>query len=268
MIIEIICIGNELLFGSTINSNAYWLAGQISRAGGIIKRVTVIPDDIEEISETVKQSLARKPDILITTGGLGATYDDLTLEGVAVALGKRILLDQQAIEMIKRSYIRRNLSYKMTKTRLKMAKIPEGSTPIENPVGSAPAIIEESGKTKIFCMPGVPSEMMSMFQKEVLPIVKEEAGKFVSKEINYIGRGVTESEIAPVLAKIVKQYPRNEIYLKTHPQGYLHRGEKKISQIRIQIISRGSREKEVDKKLNTIANRIKKEISRRKGKIM
>ncbi len=266
MIIEILCVGNELLSGSTINSNAYWVAGQISRTGGTVRRITVVPDDLEEISSAVKESLVRKPNILITIGGLGATYDDLTLEGIAIALGKKVVLDQQAIEMIKKSYIRCKLHYRMTKMRLKMAKIPKGSIPVQNPVGTAPAIIEESGKTKIFCMPGVPSEMRRIFQKKVIPLVKRQVGNFVSKETNYIIRGVAESEIAPVLEKIVKAYPRHAIYLKSHPQGSLHK--RKVPQIRVQIISRGSHEKEVDKQLNTIAKTIEKEALRRNGKIL
>ncbi len=264
MIIEILCIGNELLSGITLNSNAHWLAGQITNSGGTVKRITVVGDDVNEISLAVKESLARKPDILITTGGLGATYDDLTLEGVAIALGKKVVLDRQAAEMLKKSYARRALHPELTKARLKMATIPEGSTPIQNPVGSAPAIREQSGKTEIFCLPGVPSEMEAIFEEQIMPLVKAGVGKFIVYEINYKARGVTEAMIAPTLIKIVKSHPRHAIYLKTHPQGYFR---KKIPQIRIQIISRGSDEKEVKKRLNIIAKAIEKEVSRLGGKI-
>ena len=109
MIIEILCVGNELLSGITLNSNANWLAGQVASAGGIVKRVTVVRDDLGEISDAVKEILARKPDILVTTGGLGATYDDLTLEGVAMALGKKILPDERAVQMLRKSYAVRKL---------------------------------------------------------------------------------------------------------------------------------------------------------------
>jgi molybdenum cofactor synthesis domain-containing protein len=264
MIIEILCVGNELLSGITLNTNAHWLAGQIANVGGTVKRVTVVRDDLAEISAAINESLARKPDILITTGGLGATYDDLTFEGVALALGKKVVLDGLAVEMIRKSYATRKLNYELTEARLKMAKIPEGSTPIQNLVGSAPAIMEQAGRMKIFCLPGVPSEMKAIFEKHIMPLVKEGVGRFVAREINYDVRGVTEAMIAPALAKIVGSHPRDAIYLKTHPRGY-HR--KKTPQIRIQLISRGNGEKEVKKRLDAIAKIIEKEVAALGGSI-
>src|SRR5690348_615882 len=127
LITEILCIGNELLSGITLNRNAHWLAKQITNSGGTIIRVTVVSDDLEEISSAVQESLERRPHILITTGGLGSTYDDLTLQGLAVALHKRVILSQKAVEMLKKSYSRRSLHYELTEARLKMAMIPEGS---------------------------------------------------------------------------------------------------------------------------------------------
>jgi nicotinamide-nucleotide amidase len=266
IVVEILCVGNELLSGITLNSNAHWLAGQIAHAGGIVKRVTVVRDDLDEISAAVQESLARKPDILITTGGLGATYDDLTLEGVALALGRKTALDGRAVEMLKKSYAVRKLNYELTEARLKMAKIPEGSTPIQNLLGSAPGVFLQAGETtKIFCLQGVPSEMKAIFEKHVMPLVKQGVGRFVALEVNYNVRGVTEAMIAPTLASIVGSHPRDAIYLKTHPQGYYR---KKTPQIRIQLISRGSDKKEVKKRLDAIAGTIEKEVARLGGRIL
>jgi molybdenum cofactor synthesis domain-containing protein len=264
MIVEVLCVGNELLSGITLNTNAHWLAGQIAGAGGSLNRVTVVRDDLAEISTAIKESLARKPDILIMTGGLGATYDDLTLEGVALALSKKIVLDDRAVEMIRKSYAVCKLNYELTKERLKMAKIPEDSTPIQNLVGSAPAIMEQAGGTKIFCLQGVPSEMKAVFEKHVLPLVKEGVGRFVAQEVNYDVRGVTEAMIAPALARIVGSHPKDAIYLKTHPRGYYR---KKTPQIRVQLISRGNNKKEVKKRLDSIAKTIEKEVAELGGRI-
>jgi nicotinamide-nucleotide amidase len=264
MMIEILCVGNELLSGITLNTNAHWLAGQVAAAGGTISRVTVVSDDIGEISTAVKESLARKPDILVMTGGLGATYDDLTLEGVALALGKKIILDDRAVEMIRKSYAFRKLHYELTRERMKMAKIPEGSAPIQNLIGSAPAVFMQNGGTRIFCLQGVPPEMKAIFEKHVLPLVKEGVGRFVAQEINYDVRGVTEAMIAPALLKIVGSHPKEAIYLKTHPRGYYR---KKTPQIRVQLISRGSDKKEVRKRLNAIAKIIEQEIAELGGRI-
>lgn len=264
MIVEVMCVGNELLSGITLNTNAHWLAGQIAGAGGTIMRVTVIRDDPAEISAAIMESLARKPDILIMTGGLGATYDDLTLKGVAEALGKKVVLDGRAVEMIRKSYAVRKLYYELIEARLKMARIPEGSTPIQNLVGSAPAIMEQAGRTKIFCLPGVPPEMKAIFDKHVMPLVKKGMGRFMAQEIDYNVKGVTEAMIAPALARIVGSHPKDAIYLKTHPRGYYR---KKTPQIRVQLISRGNDEKEVKKRLDSIAKTIEKEVAGLGGRI-
>lgn len=264
MMIEILCVGNELLSGITLNSNAHWLAGQVAAVGGILKRVTVVGDDLGEISTAVKESLARKPDILVTTGGLGATYDDLTLEGVALALGKKILLDKRAVEMLRKSYAVRKLNYELTEARLKMAKIPEGSTPIQNLLGSAPAVFIQASNTKLFCLQGVPSEKKAIFEAHILPLIKEDIGSFVSLEINYNVRGITEAMLAPLLLRIVGSYTKDLIYLKTHPQGYYR---KKMAQIRILLRSRGSDRKEVKGRLDSIARIIEKEVAALGGKI-
>jgi nicotinamide-nucleotide amidase len=264
MIVEILCIGNELLSGMTLNTNAHWLCSGITNVGGVVRRVTVVRDEISEISSATRESLARNPDILITTGGLGATYDDMTLEGVAVVLGKKVVLDSRAVKMLKKSYAMRKLHYELTESRLKMATIPEGSTPIQNPVGSAPAIMEQAGVTVIFCLPGVPSEMKTIFEEHILPLIKEGVGKFVAEEINYNIRGLSEAMIAPVLIEIVKSHPKNTIYLKTHPRGYY---KKKTPQIRIQLVSRGDDKKEVKKRLAEMAKVIEKEIVKLGGTI-
>lgn len=264
MIVEILCIGTELLSGITLNTNAYWLCSEITNVGGVVKRVTVVQDDLNEISSAVRESLGRKPNILIMTGGLGATYDDMTFEGLAAALRKKVVLDSGAVEMLKKSYARHKLHYELTEPRLKMAIIPEGSTPIQNPVGSAPAIEEQAGGISIFCLPGVPPEMKAIFKEHILPRIKKSVGKFVAEELNYNTRGLTEAMIAPVLIEIVKSHPKNMIYLKTHPRGYYR---KKTPQIKIQMISRGDNKKEVRNRLSAISKVIEKEIVKRGGVI-
>src|ERR687885_2003719 len=144
--LEILCIGNEILAGTIVNTNAYWLSKMITQAGGFVKRVTVAEDNVNEISLVIKESLIRKPSWLIICGGLGPTYDDKTLEGVAHALHVDLVLDKVAIEMLKKSYSRYSLNHRLDRTRLKMARIPKGSIPIQNPVGSAPSILIEAYK--------------------------------------------------------------------------------------------------------------------------
>jgi len=264
LIVEVLCIGDELLSGITLNTNAHWLCSEISKAGGVVRRVTIVRDDISEISSAITESLTRDLDILITTGGLGATYDDVTLESVAAALNKKVVLDSGAVKMLRKSYAVRNLHYELTESRLKMATIPEGSTPIQNTVGSAPAITERVGGTVLFCLPGVPSEMKEIFGEHILPRVKNGVGKFVAEEIDYNVRGISEALIAPVLTEIINSYPKNTIYLKTHPRGYYR---KNTPQLRIHLISRGDDKKEAKKRLAEIAKFIENEIVKLGGTI-
>ncbi len=262
MIVEILCVGNELLSGITLNTNAHWICAQVAKAGGTVSRITVVRDDLDAIAAAVRESLARKPDILITTGGLGATYDDMTLEGMARALGRKVALNKEAVEMLKKSYRRRHLDYKINKVRLKMATVPEGSTLIENTVGSAPSVFIDAG-AKVFCTPGVPGEMKAVFESHVLPLIKEKVGRFASKEVNYMVAGVSEAMIAPALVKIVNGNPAHAVYLKTHPQGY----KKTTPRIRVQLVCKGADRKEVEKRLHKISKQILKAVEKLGGKL-
>ncbi len=99
--IEIICIGNELLIGKIKDTNAHYLAKQATQLGANVKRVTVIQDTIEEIACTINEAIARKPQFIVTTGGLGPTFDDKTLQGIAKALNRKLEVNPKALAMVK-----------------------------------------------------------------------------------------------------------------------------------------------------------------------
>ena len=260
-VIEIICVGNELLSGITLNSNAHWLAGQISAAGWVLRRVTTIRDQLDEISATLGEVISRKPAVIIITGGLGATYDDMTLEGVARALGKTVKLDSRAVAMLKKSYASRGLDYALTEARLKMATIPEGSTPLLNLIGSAPAVRLRSGRTDIFCLQGVPGEMQEAFRKYILPLLRKSVRRFAMHEAKFEVAGITEAMLAPGLAKIVRSVPKDLIYIKTHPRAY--RGKTPL--LLVHIISKGTSRPEVKARLASTTKAIEAEITKLGG---
>jgi molybdenum cofactor synthesis domain-containing protein len=264
MIVEILCVGNELLSGITLNTNAHWLAAQVAKAGGAVNRITVVGDDIYSISTAVNEALARKPAILIITGGLGATYDDMTLEGVAGALGRQVILDKRAVRMLKDSYSRRSLHYRINRVRLKMATIPEGSAPIENPVGTAPSVAVDADGARVFCVPGVPAEMKAVFKKHILPLIREGVGAFVSREADYMVSGVSEAMIAPALKKTVASNPAPAVYIKTHPQGYF---KKTTPRIRVHIVCKGSDLEDVEKRLERISKHMLRKIIKLGGRL-
>jgi len=101
---EIICVGNELLIGKTLNTNAQWIAKQATAMGITVKRVTVVADEVNEIANAVREALRRKPQFTITTGGLGPTFDDKTLEGIAEALNRKLAVNDKALKMVKAKY--------------------------------------------------------------------------------------------------------------------------------------------------------------------
>jgi nicotinamide-nucleotide amidase len=269
VIAEIICIGNELLLGTIDNTNARWISKEVAAAGGFVKRISVVGDEIDEISLALKESLDRKPDWLIITGGLGPTYDDKTLEAVAVALGSNLFLENSAVEMLKKSYARYSSNYKMDEIRLKMARIPNGAIPIQNPVGTAPSIIlknrNDSANTNIVCLPGVPKEMEAIFIENILPKIKEIIGEFNIIEGNYEVIGASEAELAPALSNIVESNPRDSIYVKTHPRGYTEDNKPKL---RIQIISKGKDESKVQLRYNNISNTLIEVIKKLNGTVL
>src|ERR671910_1046201 len=281
--IEIISVGNELLSGTIANTNAQWISAQITKAGGTVKRITTLGDWDKEISSAIKDSIQRGPDWLILTGGLGPTYDDNTLRGLSSALGQRLKLDPRAVEMLRRSYARHkqrlvSSDNKLNDVRLKMARIPRGSVPIQNPIGSAPSVSIEvkrgvgTRKTRIFCLPGVPKEMKAVFSRTILPQIKQSVGRYYFIDSIFETIGVGESMLAPTLSRLVNSYPTNDIYLKTHPRGY----ETKVSRNRkirskpklnIQVVSKGKDKSRVEVRYNTIIETLKVEINRLGGKM-
>ncbi|MFX1379571.1 MAG: molybdopterin-binding protein [Promethearchaeota archaeon] len=219
MIVELLMIGNEILIGKTQDTNSTWMAKRITKFGHQVKRITTIGDELYTISNTFKTILDRKPDIIITSGGIGPTFDDMTLEGITKGLGRELILNEKAYKSIKKTYER---AYHkgllklegMTKEREKMAFLPQGSTPLTNTVGTAPGVKILEGNTIIFILPGVPAEMKAMFRNIIIPLLKEKQGVFVEKGFTFMGIG--ESQIAPYITKLENKYP--QLWIKTHPR--------------------------------------------------
>jgi len=219
--IEIICVGNELLIGKIANTNAQWLAKRITTMGLNVNRITVASDDVEEIATVVEEAIKRKPRILITTGGLGPTFDDKTLEGIAKALNQPLKVQREAIKMIEQRYHQYLKEGKieekieLTPPRIKMATLPENAQPLHNPVGTAPAVLAKHNDTTIIALPGVPSEMEAIFDESVQPMLKKVAGNAVFYETSLGVDGIMESDLAPVIDKTMHDNPY--IYIKSHP---------------------------------------------------
>ncbi len=219
MNVELLIIGNEILIGKTLDSNSNWMAKRIARYGHRLKRIITVGDDLNIISSALQGILKRKPDIIITSGGLGPTFDDMTLEGIAMGLNRKLELNEHAVSSIKKvykhAYDRGILKLEgMTKERKKMAYLPKGSIPLPNTIGTAPGVKINEDNTQIFILPGVPTELKSMFRNVITPLLKEKQGKFIEK--GFLFSGIGESQIAPYTSEIEVKYP--QLWIKTHPR--------------------------------------------------
>ena len=149
----IVTVGDELLVGDTENTNATWLCGRLADRGVPVRRVTVVPDEVAEIARVVNEYYAEY-DIVIVTGGLGPTHDDVTMDAVAAAFGRELEQNETAAEWLaERGYSADNLTAETT-------HLPADCRPLSNEAGVAPGAVVES----VYVLPGVPTEMKAMFE--------------------------------------------------------------------------------------------------------
>jgi len=216
--VEIIAVGKEILRGQTLDTNSSWLAKRITALGGMIGRIVIPDDDVAAIAQEIKTALQNNAQIIITTGGLGPTFDDKTLAGIAEATARPLSLHPRALETVTRRY--KELweqgfveSPEITPVREKMAYLPQGTEALDNPVGTAPAVSVTIPQGKIFALPGVPREMQAIFEQTIFPSLKEILGaEFYQEETVNTGMG-DESVIAGMIDQVMKQVPGT--YLKS-----------------------------------------------------
>ncbi|MDO8137894.1 MAG: competence/damage-inducible protein A [Candidatus Brocadiales bacterium] len=169
---EITSTGNELLQGEVLNTNASYIAEELTRKGITILCHTTVGDDIVALGSALERAIERA-DLIIVTGGLGPTRDDITRKAVALSCQKKLILDETAFSHIKETYHCRHME--MPTSNVRQAMIPEGATLIPNKTGTAPGFSLKHDNKEIICLPGVPGEMRQMFQEWVLPHIQETA---------------------------------------------------------------------------------------------
>jgi nicotinamide-nucleotide amidase len=221
--VEIIAIGNELLLGDVLDTNTNWLCKRITGVGGQVTRVAMIRDEIEAIAAEIQAALRRRPELILTTGGLGPTGDDITLLAVAEATGRPVELHDEALALVKAKY--QDLAEKgyvknaaLTEARKKMAYLPRGAVALGNPVGAAPAAVLELGDTTLVSLPGVPEEMKGIYQETLHPLLQCLFGESYYEEREVIALSGDESTLAPLLAQVVEAHP--DVYIKSRARRY------------------------------------------------
>jgi len=212
----ILTLGTEVVQGRVINTNASYLGRRLTLLGfRVVGNVSLI-DDVNIIAKYITIILDEKPSVIVTTGGLGPTYDDRTLEAIAKALNKELVLNSDAFNMVKKKYETRNLP--LTEERIKMAYLPNGGIAIPNPIGTAPGCWLEIENSIIVSLPGVPQEMEAMWESWVEPRIRLIGPPVRVAEILLKIIGVPESSLAPIIKNVLKQSP-SEVYIKSHPKG-------------------------------------------------
>jgi nicotinamide-nucleotide amidase len=201
MRIELLIIGDELLIGQTDPYPAE-IIRLIRDKGAHVSRMTVVLDDERAIVDELKTSKLNGTSLVIVTGGLGPTLDDLTRHAVAKYLGKDLVLDPEAMGWMKDGFEKRHgKDVEPRKEAWLMAMVPRGSRAFRNPVGIACGILAEKDDMAIACLPGFPKEMVAMFREHVLPLVGSDG--IYEKEI-WVKRG--EGEMEHLFQLIVKEF--------------------------------------------------------------
>jgi len=221
--IEILCTGDELLTGLTTDTNSPYFMGKLFELGETVARSQTVGDVSEHITQALA-TLRSQCDVLLVSGGLGPTADDLTAECAAAAAGVRLVENAEVLAELKARFAKRNFAF--TPNNAKQALIPEGAEVVRNPVGTAPMFIQRIGRCTLFFVPGVPREYRALVDGEVLPRI----AKLIEADPHRVFRaarllktiGLAESHLDAKVAPLAKIHPRVTFGFRTHaPENHL-----------------------------------------------
>ena len=170
MTVEIICVGTEILLGNIVNTNAAYLAGKCADLGLVNYYQSVVGDNAERLTESLKLAAGRS-DIVILSGGLGPTEDDLTKEVAAEFAGKALVMNEECRDRIRTYFEARKMD--ISENNWKQAMIPEDAVIFQNNNGTAPGMAIETEMVKMILLPGPPNELIPMFEESVVPYLKQ-----------------------------------------------------------------------------------------------
>jgi nicotinamide-nucleotide amidase len=243
---EIIAIGSELLTPERTDTNSLWLTEKMNGVGIEVKLKTVVGDDDARLEEAIKDAL-RRSRVVITTGGLGPTEDDITRKIAARATGRRLLLDERVLADIREKFAR--WGRQMPEINSRQAMVIDGAEVLDNPNGSAPGMYLEHEGRAVVLLPGPPREMRPMFESQVLPRLAAKAGdvRVVRRVLRVAGLG--ESAVDERIAPVYTQYknPQTTILFNR-------------SEIEIHLTAQGKTEQEAELLLDGLAGQIEERL--------
>ena len=243
---EIIAIGSELLAPDRTDTNSLWLTEQLNRLGIEVKLKTIVGDDDARLEEAIKDA-TRRSKVVITTGGLGPTEDDITRKITARALGRRLLLDESVLEEIKQRF--KGFGVVMPERNSRQAMVIEDAEVLPNPNGTAPGMFIEHKGAAIVLLPGPPREMKPMFENHVISRIAPRAGnvRVVRRMLRVAGMG--ESAVDEKIAPVYTQYE--------NPQTTILFNQ---SEIEIHLTARGRTEEEANALLDHVVLQIEEQL--------
>jgi competence/damage-inducible protein CinA-like protein len=212
---EIVSVGSELLLGQIVDTNAAFIARQLAALGLDLFHKTTVGDNLGRVAAALETALGRA-DIVITTGGLGPTEDDVTREAVARATGRDLEFHPDLLDQIEAFFRARGLP--LSPSNRKQAYIPRGALPLPNPVGTAPCFILEEADRTLIVLPGVPREMEYLLRTAALPHVRSRYGLqavIVSRLVRVAGLG--ESRVGELLADLMAKGTNPTVGTMAHP---------------------------------------------------
>jgi nicotinamide-nucleotide amidase len=212
---EIVTIGTELLLGEIVDTNAAYIAQQLATIGLDLYYKTTVGDNEGRITSVLQQALARS-DVVITSGGLGPTVDDVTRQAAARAAGRELVLNEKLLAQIEARFARHGFT--MSENNRRQAYIPQGALPVENPVGTAPAFIVETKQGLIISLPGVPRELKHLMETRVIPFLRDklQTGQVIIKSKTLRTCGIGESTVDSRIGDLMRS-SNPTVGLAAHP---------------------------------------------------
>lgn len=243
MIVEFISVGTELLLGNIVNTNASFLAEKCAQLGLSLYYQTTVGDNFIRLEDTLKLALSRS-EVVILTGGLGPTQDDLTKEVVAKVMGKALIEDSHTRERIT-DYFKSSQISPITENNWKQALIPEGAIVVDNQNGTAPGIIiEENGKS-IILLPGPPNEMIPMFMEDIYPYLNQLQPEIIYSQIVKLC-GIGESSAETMIQDLINEQSNPTIA----PYA-------KVGEVHIRVTAKAKDEEQAKKLLKPVVKELK-----------
>ncbi|MGE0132630.1 MAG: competence/damage-inducible protein A [Blastocatellales bacterium] len=239
---EIIAVGSEMLTPFRVDTNSLWLTERLNAMGIEVKLKTIVGDDEARLEETIRDAMKRS-EIVISTGGLGPTEDDITRKIFARVLKRQLILEQAILDKVRARFIRRGIS--MPEINARQALVINGAHILENDNGTAPGMLITEGKCTVVLLPGPPREMKPMFDAWVAPVLKRRVGDMLIVRRTLSIFGLTESRTDELAAPIYTKY-------QNHATTILF----KDGQIELHLTAHARNESEAGKLLDELAGQL------------